>query len=372
MRKIKLTAAILCAASLLAATANAADVGMVDISVSAESAIVIEASTGRVVYEKDADTRRPMASTTKIMTALVALEQTDLAREVSVAGEAVGVEGSSVYLETGDKLKMEDLVYALLLESANDAAAAIAIDVAGSVEGFAELMNAKAAELGLTNTHFTNPHGLDSEEHYTTARDLATLAAHALQNETFRRIVSTYRYTIPMGDETRHLLNHNKMLKLYDGAIGVKTGYTRRSGRCLVSAAERDGMTLVAVTLNAPDDWNDHTAMLNAGFDSLEPVQLIADQESVFISPCIGSTNGEVTIQSGEGLTVILPKGTHDIRRVINMPRYFWAPVREGDEVGEIVFYDGQTELGRVGLYAAETVERVTYKQGILEQIFGK
>lgn len=341
------------------------------LSVSAGSAIVIEASTGRVVYEKDADARRPMASTTKIMTALVALEAGDTSRTVSVSGEAVGVEGSSVYLETGDKLSLDDLVWALMLESANDAAAAIAIEVAGSIEAFAGLMNAKAAELGLTNTHFTNPHGLDDPDHYTTARDLARLAAYALENPRFREIVSTYRHTISIGDETRYLLNHNKMLKQYDGAIGVKTGYTRVSGRCLVSAAERDGVTLVAVTLNAPDDWNDHRAMLDAGFGQLESRELIKPGEAVFILPCIGSEKQEIMIRSREGLTVCVPTATPEATRRVELPRYFWAPVNEGDRVGRIVFEANGTILGEVGLYAAETAERIQYKKGLLEKIFG-
>ena len=341
------------------------------VSVSAGSAIVVEASTGRVVFEKDADSRRPMASTTKIMTALVALEAGDTAREVSVSGEAVGVEGSSVYLKTGDQLTLDDLVWALMLESANDAAAAIAIEVAGSVEGFAELMNAKAAELGLSDTHFTNPHGLDDQEHYTTARDLAKLAVKALQNERFREIVSTYKHSIRVGDETRYLLNHNKMLKLYDGAIGVKTGYTKRSGRCLVSAAERDGVTLVAVTLDAPDDWNDHRAMLDCGFGALEARELIGDGDSTFILPCIGCEKNDVMVKNSGGLTVCVPKDTPEATWRVELPHYMWAPVSEGQIVGRIVFEANGVELGEVPIVSCETVERIVYKQGILERLFG-
>ncbi|MCI8387211.1 MAG: D-alanyl-D-alanine carboxypeptidase [Clostridiales bacterium] len=356
---------------LLLATVTSLAIPAAAVSVSAESAIVLEATTGCVVYEKDADTRRPMASTTKIMTALVALESGDTTRTVSVAGDAVGVEGSSVYLETGDTLSLDDLVWALMLESANDAAAAIAIAVAGSVDAFADMMNAKAAELGLENTHFTNPHGLHNDDHYTTARDLARLAAYALQNPRFREIVSTYRHNITFGDETRCLLNHNKMLKLYDGAIGVKTGYTKRSGRCLVSAAERDGVMLVAVTLNAPDDWNDHREMLDAGFGALETRELIRAGESVFIMPCIGSEKQDVTIRNRDGLTVCVPTGTAEITRRTELPHYFWAPLNEGDVVGRIVFECEGKVIGEVPLYVDETVERIEYKQGLLERIFG-
>lgn len=340
------------------------------VSVSARSAIVIEADSGRVVFEKDADTRRPMASTTKIMTALVALEAGDTARQVSVAGEAVGVEGSSVYLQTGDRLSLDDLVWALMLESANDAAAAIAIEVGGTVEGFAAMMNEKAAELGLENTHFTNPHGLDNEQHFTTARDLAKLAAHALSDPRFREIVSTYRHSISVGDDTRFLLNHNKLLKLYDGAIGVKTGYTRRSGRCLVSAAERNGVRLVAVTLDAPDDWNDHRALLDCGFGALEARELIKPGESVFIQPCIGCEKGEITLSNHDGLTVCVPVGTAEVTRRIILPHYLWAPVCEGDKVGRILFEADGRLLGEVPIYADETCERLPEKKGLLESIF--
>ncbi len=341
------------------------------LSVSAESAIVLEATTGDVVFEKDADTRRPMASTTKIMTAITALEAGDLDKKVSVPAEAVGVEGSSVYLEKGDSLSLYDLVWALMLESANDAAAAIAIEVAGSIEAFAELMNEKAAEIGLCDTHFTNPHGLDDEEHYTTARDLARLAVYALKNEKFAEIVSTYKKTVEIDGETRYLLNHNKMLKLYDGAIGVKTGYTKRSGRCLVSAAERDGVRLVAVTLNAPDDWRDHTAMLDAGFECFERRELIREGESVFIVPCIGSEKGEVLLSSHDALSAVVRKNTPDITRRIELPRYMWAPIEAGDMVGRIVFSQDGVDIGEVPIFADETVERVVYKKGLLERIFG-
>ena len=341
------------------------------LDVSARSAILIEASTGQVVYEKDADTRRPMASTTKIMTALVAIESGDISREITVDAAAAGVEGSSIYLKAGEKITLEALLWALMLESANDAAAAIAIGVAGSIDAFADMMNEKAAELSLKNTHFTNPHGLSDEDHYTTARDLASLSAAAMENETFRHIVSTDKYRIAYADTARSLHNHNKMLHIYDGAVGVKTGFTKASGRCLVSAAERGGMTLIAVTLGAPDDWADHTAMLDLGFSSIERVPLIEPGESVFISPCIGSEKGEVTIKNRDGLSLVLPTGTNNITRRIILPRYFWAPVSEGDEVGKIEFYSGNNKLGEVALYADETVERIEYKQNIFERILG-
>ena len=364
MRKLKITALLLVPILFMTVfPARALDV-------SARSAILIEAETGRVVFEKDADTRRPMASTTKIMTALVAIESGDLSREITVDAAAEGIEGSSIYLCAGDKITLEALVWALMLESANDAATAIAIGVAGSVDAFADLMNQKATELGLCDTHFTNPHGLSDEEHYTTARDLARLTAAALENETFKTIVSTPSYRIEYGESVRNLHNHNKMLRLYDGALGVKTGFTKVSGRCLVSAAERDGLTLIAVTLNAPDDWSDHTAMLDLGFSSLEKLTLIEPGESVFISPCIGTESGQITIKNREGLTAILPMGEHNITHTVILPRYLWAPINAGDEVGKIEIRDGETLLGEVILYAEEDAKRIEYKKNLFEKIF--
>ena len=228
----------------------------------------------RVVWEKNANEKLPMASTTKIMTALVALDRLPLDRRVTARAEACGIEGSSIYMKVGETFTVEELLYALLLQSANDAATLIALETAGSVEAFAALMNEKAAALGLRDTHFENPHGLDAEGHYTTARDLAALSCAALSVPQFREIVSTVRRTIGEGESARTLVNHNRMLTAYDGAIGVKTGYTKKSGRCLVSAAERGGVTLVAVTIDDGDDWRDHAAMLDYGFAGLESVVL--------------------------------------------------------------------------------------------------
>lgn len=332
------------------------------LDVSGLSAILIEASSGTVIFEKDADSKRQMASTTKIMTALLALE-CDTSRVVTVTDESVGVEGSSIYLKVGDKITLEDLVWALLLESANDAATAIAVEVAGSVDAFAEMMNKKAEELGLCDTNFTNPHGLSHENHYTTARDLAKLAAYALKVPKFYEIVSTYRHSITVGCESRSLLNHNKMLKNYDGAVGVKTGYTKNSGRCLVSAAERDGVRLVAVTLNAPDDWNDHRVMLDYGFATVESREIIKPGQSTFILPCIGCESRQITVSNPDGLTLCLFKDMPNINWTVELPHYLWAPVEKGETVGRIVFDINGEKLGEVQLKACENAERIIYKK---------
>lgn len=247
------------------------------LGVSAKSAIVVEALTGTPLFESNADVRLPMASTTKIMTAVCAIESGMLDKNVEIDPSAVGVEGSSVYLRRGEHMTVRELTYGLMLSSGNDAAVAIACAVSGSVEKFAALMNDTASRIGAKNTHFTNPNGLDDEQHYTTARDLAAIAAYGMKNEEFRKIVSSKTAVISNEgmDYKRRLTNHNRLLKMYSGCIGVKTGFTKRSGRCLVSAAERNGVVLVAVTLNAPDDWNDHRNMLDFGFKTAHAYPIV-------------------------------------------------------------------------------------------------
>lgn len=309
-------------------------------SVSARSAILIEASTGLVLFEKDADTRRPMASTTKIMTTLVALENGRLNDKVIIPSAAVGIEGSSIYLYADEELTLGELLYAVMLESANDAATAVAIKIAGSVAAFADMMNKKAALLGMTNSSFTNPHGLDNENHYTTARDLATLTRYAMQNSTFREIVATRRKTIPLhdGGGVRLLLNHNKLLRLYPYAIGVKTGFTKKSGRCLVSAAERDGVELIAVTLNASDDWNDHTAMFEYGFSQLERVTLAEAGTLSFALPVVGGTSPYVFVNNLSAVTAVLPREHGEITRELRLKSFYYAPVSKSEPLGKAVW----------------------------------
>ncbi len=231
---------------------------------SAQAAILLDATEGRVLFSQNADQRLPMASTTKIMTAIVAIENMPTDYIVTVPKEAVNIEGSSIYLYEGEKITCLDLLYGLMLESGNDAAAAIAIAVGGTMERFVMLMNEKARELGLKNTHFANPHGLSNDDHYTSAADLAKLTDYALGDELFAKIVSTKRYTACNG--ARYYVNHNRLLFSYDGMIGVKTGYTIASGRCLVTAARRNGRTLIAVTLNDYYGSTDHVRMLDTGF----------------------------------------------------------------------------------------------------------
>ncbi len=334
------------------------------LDLSASSAILMTAD-GTVLYQKNAFVRRGMASTTKIMTALVAIENGDLGKTVTVSDKAIGVEGSSIYLKPREKLTLEELLYALLLQSANDAATAIAIEVGGSVDGFADMMNEKAADLGLTATHFTNPHGLDNENHYTTAYDLAKITAAALENETFRKICSTYKKTIP---DTRVLVNHNKLLRLYDGAIGVKTGFTKKNGRCLVGAAERDGLTLISVTLGAPDDWNDHKKLLDYGFDRYEQVTL--DEIAVPV-PLTGGTAEYVMAKNRDAACVLLPRRHGPVTTRIETNRPLYAPVKEGDIVGKVIWlYDGK-EIASSPLVAVNSVNSPQKKFSFFDWLSG-
>ncbi len=239
---------------------------------SAQRYILVSADDFSVIDSANAHERSEIASLTKIMTAIVALEVCDdLQQEITVPDEAIGVEGSSIYLKPGEVMTVEDLIWAVMLNSANDAAVALAVACGGTVENFVDLMNLKAKSLCLESTHFENPNGLPADEHYSCARDLALLSCYALSNDAFRKITSSYTHYIPYcGTENgRQLVNHNRMLKMYDGCIGVKTGYTKSSGRCLVTAAEKDGVRIICVTLSDPNDWADHTALLDMGFENL-------------------------------------------------------------------------------------------------------
>ena len=260
-KTVRQAAAALCAAVFFLGTASAAQLSPPP-QVSAKSAALLDGTTGTCLYEKNGDQRALIASTTKIMTGLLVCEAGEPERSVTVPDAAVWVEGSSMYLKSGETLTRRELLYGMMLHSGNDAALTLAISVSGSEAAFVRQMNLRARALGLTQTHFANPHGLDSGENYSTALDLAQLARAALQNEAFRTVVSTK--TVSCAGRT--LTNHNKLLWRYDGCIGVKTGYTRHAGRILVSAAERDGRQLIAVTISDPDDWREHAALLDYGF----------------------------------------------------------------------------------------------------------
>ena len=341
------------------------------LSLSAQSAVLIDARDGRVLYEKDADTPRPMASTTKIMTAVVALESCDVNEIIEIADEAVGVEGSSIYLQKGERMTLLELLYALLLQSANDAAVAIAVGVGGSVGNFADMMNEKAVSLGLTSTHFENPNGLDADGHVTTARELALLTAYALKNPTFAEIVATYKRKISGPDGTvRLVVNHNKLLNMYDGCVGVKTGFTKKSGRCLVSAACRESLTLVSVTLSAPDDWRDHTAMLNYGYENY-CCEILCD-EGGFIEtlPVVGGVQDSLLCANCDYVAATLPRDHGEITVDVQLPQMIYAPVSAGDIVGHVTYKCDGKVIGETDIKAAYNIEQIRYKKNFWQKVW--
>lgn len=336
-------------------------------ALSAHSAIVLDGVTGECLFAQNADEQLPMASTTKIMTAITAIEMGNIDRVYTVKKEYTGVEGSSMYLRAGERISLRDTLYGLMLMSGNDAAVAIAGECGGQ-EAFVDAMNAKAEELQLYHTHFENPNGLDGETHYTTARELAKLTAYAMRNETFREIVSTASCTVA----GRRMTNHNKMLRLYDGAVGVKTGFTKRAGRCLVSAAERDGRLLIAVTLNAPDDWNDHMSMLSAAFDRFEHVTLVKAGETVSTVPVEGGWLDAVDLVADETVALSLSEEERErLQTVREGRRFLYAPVAAGESCGALVYRLDGVELARVGLTTAQDSEQLAETPSFWARLFG-
>ena len=303
-------------------------------AVSAKAAAVIEAGSGRVLYEKNADFPMPMASTTKVMTALLAIEHGNLDAQVTIPPQAQGVEGSSIWLEAGEHLTLQELLYGLMLSSGNDAATAIAIHIAGDVPAFVDMMNAKAAALGCVNTRFANPHGLSAQGHYTTARELAQITAEAMQHPAFVDLVSTQNATIAWEGHPwkRSLKNKNKLLSTYDGCNGGKTGYTKEAGRCLVETAQRDGMQLVAVVLSAPDWFNDCARMMDDTFAAYQMVEV----ESALDVRVMSGHAESVPVVFGQ--PVRLPVVWGEQPEVTLMPvTMLTAPVKAGDTAGHAI-----------------------------------
>ncbi len=348
------------AAALLMATPVSA--------ISAEKAILLDGQTGRVLYEKNADSQSLIASTTKIMTALIVCEHCNVLDRMRIPKEAVGIEGSSMYLKEGEVLTIQELLYGLMLHSGNDAAVALAIYCGGTVEGFAELMNDKAHDLGMTGSHFVNPNGLDAPDHYATARDLAILSAYAMENPIFAKTVSCK--SVKAGE--RYLTNHNKLLWRLESANGVKTGYTKAAGRILVSGAKRDGRQLIAVTINAPDDWNDHTVLLEDGFSRFSTRLIVQDGQQLGTQAVSGGQAGHVTLIAAEDFSYAMASG-EQISIELPGSGFVYAPVAEGQSAGYAhVFLDG-TAVGKVELLYGQTVEQTKeVKQSLWQRLFSK
>lgn len=338
-------------------------------NVTARSAVVMEAKTGKVIYSRNMKDIKYPASTTKIMTLIVALENGNLNDEVTASEDASKTEGSTIWLEPGEKRRMLDLLYGMMLVSGNDATVAVAEHIAGSVPAFAKMMTEKAHAIGATDTFFVNSSGLPDEQHYTTAYDMALIAAYGYNsNPMFEQIVSTKEMQIPWADNDydRVLDNENRMLWLYDGGNGVKTGYTDAAGRCLVSAANRDGVQLVAVVLDSLYMWNDSIAMLDYGFDHIKKHRIIKQNEDVNTVYVSAGRKKQLQLQAAEDFYIPLDKDDNSdiddkIKTRVEAPDRIEAAISKGDHIGELfISYDGK-EIGKVPLVAAESIERKSF-----------
>ncbi len=340
---------------------------------SAKAAILIDAQTGTVIAEKNEKQRLPMASTTKIMSALLLLESGDLDTPFRVDNEAIMVEGSSMGLCEDDVVTKRALCYGMLLPSGNDAANQTAVTLAGSTEKFAEMMNQRAEKIGLEDTNFVTPSGLHNENHYSTAYDMAMLTREALRNEDFREICGTKRAKLKFGNPPyeRWLVNTNKLLTMYDGCIGVKTGFTDEAGRCLVSAAEKNGVTLICVTLNASDDWNDHKKMYDYGFSVTESRNVSFDCSELRIKAA-GGTVEELSVELENIPSYTIVNGAEpEITSETLIPDFVYAPIEKGKTVGKVNFYANGKLMCAVNMVAKNGCEAVVsrHKPSVYENV---
>ena len=343
MKKIIVVFAALISLSALSVAFSAPEI-------SAEAAVLIHADSGRVLYAKDAGTPRLIASTTKIMTALVVLDNCEIDERFEIPLECTGIEGSSMYLKAGESYSVRDLLYGMLLCSGNDAASALALHCAGSIESFAGLMNEKARGLGLQNTSFENPHGLDGENQYASAYDLALITAEAMRNSEFAEIVSSKSYSL--GDKT--YVNHNKLLWRVDGCVGVKTGYTMAAGRTLVSCVERAGMKLIFVTLSAPGDWEDHTAIYEWAYNEYEYAAVMPMGELCRV-PVISGESESVGIVGDLQLKLLFRRGI-ELDFAVELPRFVYAGINKGEVAGSLIIRETDGEEVTFPLYYSESV----------------
>lgn len=341
------------------------------VSTSARAWALYCADNGEILCADNADERLPMASTTKIMTALLTLEEAQEENRVVTFTEEMTAEGSSMYLKVGEKVTLYDLAVGMMMQSGNDAANAAALAVGGSYEGFADMMNAKAEELGMRDTHFVTPSGLDDPEHYTTAHDMAVLMAYALRNPLFSEITSqtsmTVDFTSP-SDKRVTYPNHNRLLSMYADCIGGKTGYTGTAGRCLVTAARRDGLTLVAVTLDDRDDWDDHMALYDYGFAHYRAVA--ADDSLSYTVPVVGGIYDSTAVYPDSSGTVVIPADrADDVAVQVTLPPFLYAPVSHKQVVGTLRYTLGDETLYETSLIAADNIAYNDRRRGLIEYI---
>ena len=335
-------------------------------AISASSAIVMEVKTGRILYARNIHRRKPMASTTKIMTALLALENGDINKYVKISREAVGVEGSSIYLRHDERVMMKDLIYGLMLRSGNDAAVAIAYHISDSVENFAKLMNERAKEIGAKNTNFTNPHGLHNDNHYTTAYDLALITREALFNEDFRQISKTKKWNAKR-EGYNYFYNKNKTLNQFKGGDGVKIGYTRAAGRCLVASATRDGMQLICVVLNDYNWFEDAYTLMEAAFKKYEAYEVLNKNKPVKALIINKGKEERSLLLPKETITIpILEKEKDKVFTVFETKEIYSAPIKKGEVLGKAKVYVGDKLMAVTELVALEDVEKEKFLDFIL------
>lgn len=325
--------------------------------ISAKAYAVMEASCGQITAQRNAYDRLPMASTTKIMTAYLTLKQSDLYEIFTVDGNAIQVEGTSMGLQAEDTVSLYDLACGMLLASGNDAANAAAMRIGGSVDGFVELMNEEAARIGMTNTHFSNPSGLPDEEHYSCAYDMALLAAAALEEPLFLEICSSVLKKATVSGEVRTYRNHNRLLTEYEGCIGVKTGYTKAAGRCLVSAARRDNITLICVTLSAPDDWNDHKKLLDSGFSEILQTFLEPEKDSFSLNVVGGEQDTVNAYVLGQIKVCLTKEESKKVVQEWRLRSLYFAPVYAGQVMGQVRYYYKEKLLGTQLVLAGNSCE---------------
>ncbi len=328
---------------------------------SALAAILMDRRTGRVLWAKNSHQQLAIASTTKIMTAILALEYGREDDLVVVSKAAADTEGSSIWLEAGEEKTLRELIYGLLLRSGNDAAVAIAEHLAGSVDNFCVLMNSKARELGALNTCFANPHGLPHDHHYSTAYDLAIISAYALHNDRFREIIATPEYTIswPGHPWDRALGNQNRLLEIYPGGDGIKTGWTKKAGRCFVGSATREGWQLIVVVLNAPEMWEDAVELLDYGFNTFTCEKVLYQGQVVLSAPVLKGQSAADVAVSRDFYFPLLPGERSQIRFHFILNQKIKAPLSAGSKVGEVEIYLQDQLIGKVDLHAGRAVKKI-------------
>lgn len=344
-----------------------------EMDISAKACILIEWATGEILFEKNAEEKLPMASTTKIMTTLLTIESGDLDAEFRVDNQAIHVEGSSMGLQENDLVTKRALCYGMLLPSGNDAANAAAVAIAGSIPAFAEKMNAKAKEIGMTRTCFVTPSGLEGTGHGASAHDMAILTREALQNETFREICGQASALVKFGNPPyeRRLYNSNKLLRMYDGVIGVKTGFTDEAGRCLVSACEKNGVTLICVTLNDPNDWNDHMQLYDYGFSQVQPVTLEIPEVH---QQLLNGVQEQISLKIENPVVIGATKqNISGIDYKILLAPFSYAPVKEGEELGKLEYYFNGIKICSLPLLAENAVaEKIIPEKNAIMKFWDK